>query len=111
MPLEPTPQRAQVAGGGGMEVHRFGELRVSLQQARGASLGSHIWGSAPALCTFLVRECTAAAAQLRGKMVVELGAGLGLCGLVAALLGADVLLTERRGDPVCEQLRYPLCTP
>ncbi|KAJ8352867.1 hypothetical protein SKAU_G00243430 [Synaphobranchus kaupii] len=41
--------------------------------------------------------------ELRGKAAIELGAGTGLAGIVAALLGARVTITDR--EPAMELLR------
>lgn len=58
------------------------------------STGLSVWAGAELLCRYLTAR--PAPTVLRGKRVLELGAGAGLCGLVAArVLGAaSVLLTD-----------------
>lgn len=53
---------------------------------------AELWPSAHGLAQALV------AADLRGKRVVDLGCGLGLTSLAAALAGADVLATDWSPD-------------
>jgi len=55
---------------------------------------AELWPSGVALATVV------AALDLRGQRVVELGAGLGLPSLAAALRGADVLATDWADDAV-----------
>lgn len=50
-----------------------------------------VWDAAVILCTFL----ELGAVQLQDRTVIELGAGTGLVGIVAAHLGADVTVTDR----------------
>ena len=52
-----------------------------------------VWEGAAVLVRHL-GECEALRARLRGRRVLELGAGVGLCGLAAAAAGAHVLLTD-----------------
>ena len=52
----------------------------------------HLWPSAVALAARLARE------DLRGRRVLELGAGLALPSVVAQLRGADVLATDNDDD-------------
>jgi predicted nicotinamide N-methyase len=52
---------------------------------------AHLWPAARALA----RMVAAAAAEIRGRLVVELGCGLGLPGLAAARCGARVVLSDR----------------
>lgn len=56
--------------------------------------GFLLWESAVALAHLLVER----GAQLQGKRVLELGAGVGLAGLVAGALGATVWQTDHRAD-------------
>jgi predicted nicotinamide N-methyase len=58
---------------------------------RRAPYGVVLWPAAIALA----HEIATRAAQFRGKTVLELGAGTGLPGLVAASLGASVVQTDR----------------
>uniref|UniRef100_M3XVK7 Protein N-lysine methyltransferase METTL21A n=1 Tax=Mustela putorius furo TaxID=9669 RepID=M3XVK7_MUSPF len=51
-----------------------------------------VWDAAGLLCTYLEMG----ARELRGCSAVELGAGTGLVGIVAALLGAPVTITDRK---------------
>merc|ERR1719469_112706 len=57
--------------------------------------GLRMWSCA----LLLARELTKAPELVAGRRVVELGCGCGLAGVVAALLGASVVLTDR--DPEC----------
>jgi predicted nicotinamide N-methyase len=56
--------------------------------------GFLLWESAVALAKVLAQRGN----QLRGKRVLELGAGVGLSGLVAQALGAEVWQTDHRAD-------------
>ena len=55
--------------------------------------GLRVWSCAVLLASELILQ--ADSMRLKGANVVELGCGCGLVGLVAALLGAHVLLTDR----------------
>ncbi|XP_072308659.1 EEF1A lysine methyltransferase 3-like [Eucyclogobius newberryi] len=66
------------------------ELRI--KQLFGAKLGvaARVWEAAIQLCHFLAERSL----ELKGKRVIELGAGTGLLGIFAARLGAAVTLTD-----------------
>lgn len=66
------------------------------------STGLAVWAGSEVLCDYLLDH----AELVLDKRVIELGAGVGLCGIVAHQLGAkDVLVTD--GDTsVLENLRY-----
>jgi len=58
----------------------------------GAWAGTHVWQASLYLCDFLARQPE----LVKGKTVLELGAGVGAPGLTSAVLGAcRVLLTEQ----------------
>jgi hypothetical protein len=61
----------------------------------GVRVGAALWDSGYVLSALLERRVVAGDLTLRGAKVVELGAGCGLVGLVAARLGAAVMLTDR----------------
>jgi len=66
-------------------------LTIRDASAVDAGLGWRVWAAAPALCRLLLQ----APELVAGKTVLELGAGVGLCGLLAAALGAArVQLTD-----------------
>ncbi|XP_025904875.1 protein N-lysine methyltransferase METTL21A isoform X2 [Nothoprocta perdicaria] len=71
---------------------RFAGRPLRIRQ-RWAQLGvaAVVWDAAVVLSTFL----EAGSIDLRDRHVLELGAGTGLPGIVAALLGARVTLTDR----------------
>ena len=87
-------------GGGGGLLVRIGQLAAS--DAVGAceepgprlSTGLFVWPSAILLAEFLWLH----RAFFRGKRVLELGAGVGLAGIVAAKLGAAAVAMTDRGD-------------
>ncbi|KAJ4844477.1 hypothetical protein Tsubulata_006312 [Turnera subulata] len=56
--------------------------------------GSVMWDSGIVLGKFLEHAVDFEMLDLRGKKVVELGSGCGLVGCIAALLGAQVVLTD-----------------
>uniref|UniRef100_A0A096M936 Si:ch73-244f7.3 n=1 Tax=Poecilia formosa TaxID=48698 RepID=A0A096M936_POEFO len=56
------------------------------------SFGAMMWPAALALCSFL--DNNRDTVDLRGKEVLELGAGTGLVAIVASLLGAAVTATD-----------------
>ncbi|XP_068165152.1 protein N-lysine methyltransferase METTL21A [Antennarius striatus] len=66
------------------------DLRVA-QDWRQLGVAAVVWDAAVVLCVYLEMGQV----DLKGKAAIELGAGTGLVGIVAALLGAKVTLTDR----------------
>ncbi|ODM90811.1 Methyltransferase-like protein 23, partial [Orchesella cincta] len=65
-------------------------LEVIVPERMQASYGLYVWPSAPILAWYLYEHRQ----YLPGKRVLELGAGTALPGVVAALLGAQVTLSD-----------------
>ncbi|XP_067443774.1 EEF1A lysine methyltransferase 3-like [Thunnus thynnus] len=65
---------------------------LKIRQVFGANLGvaAPVWEAALHLCGYLEDQSV----ELRGKRIIELGAGTGVVGIVAARLGAVVTLTD-----------------
>ncbi|KAH9518621.1 Methyltransferase-like protein 21A [Bulinus truncatus] len=71
--------------------HLADEEFIIEQNWQGVGVAAVVWDSAVVLGEYLQSNPY----LIKGKKVIELGAGTGLAGLVAAALGADVILTER----------------
>lgn len=82
---------------------------VRLRRAREAPtvatklLGNVVWPSAVVLARWL---CGRSAETVQGRDVLEIGAGLGLVGITAALLDARHVRLTDRSTLLCENLRY-----
>ncbi|XP_059185532.1 EEF1A lysine methyltransferase 3-like [Centropristis striata] len=65
---------------------------LKIRQVFGANLGvaAPVWEAALQLCGYLEQQSV----EVRGQRVIELGAGTGLVGILAARLGAVVTLTD-----------------
>ncbi|XP_044533735.1 EEF1A lysine methyltransferase 3 [Gracilinanus agilis] len=65
---------------------------LSIKQSFGARLGvaAPVWDAALSLCSYFERKNL----DFRGKKVIELGAGTGIVGILAALQGGDVTITD-----------------
>ncbi|XP_054639148.1 protein N-lysine methyltransferase METTL21A [Dunckerocampus dactyliophorus] len=61
------------------------------QDWRNLGVAAVVWDAAVVMCMYLELSQV----ELRGKVAIELGAGTGLVGIVAALLGAKVTITDR----------------
>lgn len=71
---------------------RFAEQDLRLvQDWKKLGVAAVVWDAAVVLCMYL----ELGAVELKGRKVIELGAGTGLVGIVAALLGAHVTITDR----------------
>ncbi|KAG7315416.1 hypothetical protein KOW79_021504 [Hemibagrus wyckioides] len=71
---------------------RFAEQRIRLAQDwRGGGVAAVVWDAAVVMCMYLELGHV----DLKNRTAIELGAGTGLVGIVAALLGADVTITDR----------------
>ncbi|XP_076025881.1 protein N-lysine methyltransferase METTL21A [Genypterus blacodes] len=66
------------------------DLRIT-QDWKRLGVAAVVWDAAVVLCMYLELERV----ELKGKVAIELGAGTGLVGIVAALLGAKVTITDR----------------
>jgi len=83
----------------------FETLEVLIPEQLQASYSSYVWPSAPILAWYLWER----RGELVGKHVVELGAGTGLPGVVAAKIGASVTLTESAALPCSLQHLRRVC--
>eukprot|EP00127_Corallochytrium_limacisporum_P002052 Clim_evm40s99 gene=Clim_evmTU40s99 len=82
------------------EVTSVGRTLVFSQNLDG-DVGVVVWDAALVLCAYLNKHI----GLVKGRSIVELGAGVGACGLTAAVLGAQyVVLTDlERLVPVAER--------
>ncbi|XP_034034274.1 protein N-lysine methyltransferase METTL21A [Thalassophryne amazonica] len=70
----------------------FAKRDISLAQDwNKLGVAAVVWDAAVVMCMFL----ELGQVELNGKVTIELGAGTGLVGIVAALLGASVTITDR----------------
>lgn len=68
------------------------------QDPNSKHLGTTVWDASMVLVKFLERNCRKGRfcpSKLRGKRVIELGAGCGVAGFGMALLGCDVVSTDQ----------------
>ncbi|KAK1289281.1 Thioredoxin-like 3-3 [Acorus calamus] len=68
------------------------------QDPNSKHLGTTVWDASMVFVKFLEKNCRRGRfcpAKLKGKRVIELGAGCGLAGLGMALLGCDVVSTDQ----------------
>ncbi|XP_077221772.1 S-adenosyl-L-methionine-dependent methyltransferases superfamily protein [Tasmannia lanceolata] len=68
------------------------------QDPNSKHLGTTVWDASMVFVKFLERNCRKgrfSIAKLKGKRVIELGAGCGLAGFGMALLGCDVVSTDQ----------------
>jgi predicted nicotinamide N-methyase len=93
---DPPSEGAGAGGGGGGDSGK--PMTITLRGHRADigqtlnSTGLTLWRAAPILCQFMVDN---ADAYIRGKHVLELGGGLGLCGILAGMLDAkSVYITD-----------------
>ncbi|KAM6294514.1 EEF1A lysine methyltransferase 3 [Aegotheles albertisi] len=75
-------------------------LRIAEHHGPRLGLAACVWEAALSLCRFLAQ---APPVPLRGCSVIELGAGTGIVGIFAAMLGAEVTITDR--PPALPQIR------
>ncbi|XP_074709691.1 LOW QUALITY PROTEIN: EEF1A lysine methyltransferase 3 [Strix uralensis] len=74
-------------------------LRIAQHHGPRLGLAASVWEAALSLCRYLEEQRF----DFRGRTVIELGAGTGIVGILAALLGGDVTITDQ---PVAlEQIR------
>jgi len=59
----------------------------------GLGTGAQVWPAAHVLCKYLENKMKKG--HFVGKTCADIGSGTGLCGLVAAVLGAEVTLTDQ----------------
>ncbi|XP_054828269.1 protein N-lysine methyltransferase METTL21A [Eublepharis macularius] len=74
-------------------VYSFANHTIQIKQNwKQLGVAAVVWDAAVVLCTYLEMGDI----DLRGHSAIELGAGTGLLGMVAALLGAHVTITDRK---------------
>ncbi|KAM9394148.1 histone-arginine methyltransferase METTL23 [Pholidichthys leucotaenia] len=72
-------------------------LSVSIPEVLDPQYGMYVWPCAVVLAQYLWTHRE----ELRGKTVLELGAGVSLPGMVAARCGAEVILSDSADKPLC----------
>ncbi|XP_071887914.1 EEF1A lysine methyltransferase 3 [Anas platyrhynchos] len=65
-------------------------LRIAQHHGPRLGLAAPVWDGALELCRYFEEENL----DFRGRTVIELGAGTGIVGILAALLGGDVTITD-----------------
>lgn len=76
---------------------------ISESSSKVDGIGGIVWEGALVLCEALRRLC-----RPEAVMLIELGAGTGLCGIVAAARGMDAVVTDREVDLAEENVQRNL---
>ncbi|KAE9616706.1 putative lysine methyltransferase, S-adenosyl-L-methionine-dependent methyltransferase [Lupinus albus] len=82
-----------------MPLEVLGHELQFVQDPNSKHLGTTVWDSSLVFAKFLERNCRKgrfSPAKLKGKRVIELGAGCGVSGFGMALLGCDVIVTDQK---------------
>ncbi|KAM9252273.1 EEF1A lysine methyltransferase 3 [Cariama cristata] len=74
-------------------------LRIAQHHGPRLGLAASVWEAALSLCRYLEEERF----DFQGRTVIELGAGTGIVGILAAFLGGDVTITDQ--PAALEQIR------
>eukprot|EP00761_Pharyngomonas_kirbyi_P001436 gb/GECH01001440.1/.p1 GENE.gb/GECH01001440.1/~~gb/GECH01001440.1/.p1 ORF type:complete len:226 (+),score=58.93 gb/GECH01001440.1/:1-678(+) len=77
------------------EVESFGRTISIEQDLINGGLGANVWDASLVLCKYFENTSKFPPGFWKKKKVLELGSGTGLCGIVLALLGAEVWLTDK----------------
>ncbi|KAJ3271894.1 hypothetical protein HDV01_006108 [Terramyces sp. JEL0728] len=67
------------------------KIKVKFNEILDAPFGNYIWPSAYLLCYFIIANLE----LFRNKKIVELGAGVGIPGMIASKLGCSVVMTDK----------------
>jgi len=70
------------------------DCTLEIYQELEGDVGCVVWDAAIALAKYIEMEKAQAKYNFQGKAVIELGAGTGIVGLVAAVKGAKVIITD-----------------
>lgn len=70
----------------------FNGYSIQIEEIPGFGIGSSLWNSSIPICKYLEMNKNI----IEGKRVIELGAGVGLVSIVCALLGGNVVSTDKK---------------
>ncbi|MFT7797706.1 methyltransferase-like protein 23 isoform X1 [Arapaima gigas] len=79
------------------EKHESASLTISIPEVLDPQYGMYVWPCAVVLAQYVWTH----RGHVRGKTVLELGAGVSLPGILAAKCGADVILSDSAELPHC----------
>ncbi|XP_053208580.1 histone-arginine methyltransferase METTL23-like [Panonychus citri] len=77
-------------GGNNNNINESRILEVTIKEKCDTDYSMITWPAAPVLSKFMIKHRS----QFAGKRILELGSGTGLCGIVGALLGAKLIVTD-----------------
>lgn len=85
-----------------LHTFRYDDISVRVQEGSlGDGVGAKVWVVAHIMCRRLSRD----ASLVRGRRVLEIGAGCGVCGIVAAQQGAAAVVLTDNVPAVLDNLR------
>ena len=79
-----------------------GTISIRGKEDEGNSTGLGLWLGSEVLCQYMLEHQE----LIKGKRILELGAGLGLCGIVAYQLGAAKVIMTDGDKAVLDNLRF-----
>ena len=88
---------------------QFGPHTITLEGVKAEngqtlnSTGLTLWRASPLLCDYMWHH---ADTEIQGKRILELGAGLGLCGILASKLGAATVVLSDGDTDTLQEMRH-----